>query len=158
MPYDAEPIDFDAELRRLGRRYQSAVETAEDDDATEKEREQAREAATRMKRHAGAVEWLRDEFGADCRVVVGGLTMGEDARVTDAVDAAAEAKTHGGVRGLARNYTVAAGVVEAPFYDDETNGLEDRVAAVAELPRHVGKFLHHKIAVAEDIDTELGNG
>jgi len=158
MPYDDRPLDLDAEHDRIAARYEEATATAEDGDRSDTARQQARQAAARAEQHAAAVEWLRDEYGPGCRVVVGGLTMGEDAQVTDRVDAIAETKTHDSIRGAARNFTVAAGVSEAPFYDDEAMTLDDRADAIADLPRHVGKYLHDRINARESVDPDLGNG
>lgn len=158
MPYNTQPLDLEAEHERLVDAYHEARETATSDDESDARREYAQQSATRAKRYVAAVEWLLDEYGADAEVVVGGLTMGEDAQVTDEVDAAASAKTTpDAVRGIARNYTVAAGVPEAPFYDG-AESLGDRVDAVADLPRHVGKYLHDRIADREAVDPDLGNG
>jgi hypothetical protein len=159
MPYDTAPLDLEAEHDRLAERYHEARAVAQDDSESEAAREQAQRAATRAKQHAAAVEWLIDEYGPGARIEVGGLTMGEDAQVVDEVQAAAAAKTNSeAIRGLSRNYTVAAGVATAPFYDDDASTLGDRVAAISDLPRHVGKYLHSQIADRETLDPDLGNG
>jgi len=161
MPYDASPLDLDAEHDRLAEEYHDALERAEDDSRPDGARRQARQEATQAKRHAAAVEHLQEKFGEDAEIVVGGLTMGEDAEVTDRIDAVSATKTHSeAIRGVSRNYTVAAGVEAAPFYDGDASELDlgDRAEAIADLPRHVGKYLHDRIAAKETLDPDLGNG
>lgn len=158
MPYDATPLDLEAEHDRLAEEYHDAKERAEDEELSDATRQRARQEAATAKRQAAAVEFLQAEYDDGSEIVVGGLTMGEDAEVTDRVDAISTTKTNPeAVRGVSRNYTVAAGVESAPFYDD-THGLGDRAEEIAELPRHVGKYLHDRIAAKETLDPDLGNG
>jgi len=161
MPYDVSRLDLDAEERRLADRYATATERAADDSLTDAEREQARQVAAETERHAAALEWLLDRYGGDWAVRLGGLTMGEDAKVTDRLEDARAAKVSGdSVTGMARNLTLAAAVPTAPFYDDtEIDGgadsLDDRLAAVADLPRHVGTYLYDRVAARESLNADF---
>lgn len=155
MPHSTEQLDLEAEHDRLVAEY----ETARDDLEADPDDAGARQRADRARRHAAAVEWLVDEYGADADLVVGGLTMGEDAQVLDRVEQARATQTHDvELRGIARNWTVAAGVETAPFYDDDAADLSDRIESVADLPRHVGKYLYAQISAAETLEPDLGNG
>lgn len=157
MPYDANPLDLEAEHDRLAEQYHDADARATDEGRDDAARERARQQATAAKRHAAAAEWLQEH--CDGPIVLGGLTMGEDAEVMDRVDAVSRAKTDPeAVRGVTRNYTVAAGVVDAPFYESDDPDLGTRAEAIADLPRHVGKYLYDRIADKETVDPELGNG
>ena len=104
--------------------------------------------------HLDGVEWLRDEYGADATIEVRGLRAGSFAELEDNLHEATGGRTGPGV---ARNYTVAQGVVAAPFYEDleSTATLEDRLPAVAALPIPVAKWLKQRVDEATAVG---GNG
>lgn len=96
--------------------------------------------ADEVENHLDALDWACEALGAEEEVVVRGLSAGEHARVVDWVDE----HMRGGGPGSRQNVLVAAGLVDAPFLDVESDGdaesddagpsIEDALPAVASLP------------------------
>lgn len=88
---------------------------------------------------------LVEEYGADAEIVVRGLDAGEYARVEDRVAAMRAATDEpGGLPGSSRNVWAAAGLVDAPFLDDEAD-FDAAIETVASLDPGVAKWLEARV-------------
>lgn len=88
---------------------------------------------------------LVEEYGEDAEVTVRGLDAGEYARVEDRAAAMrAQADQPGGMPGSTRNVWAAAGLVDAPFLDEDAD-FDQKIQAVASLDPGVAKWLEARV-------------
>ncbi|MFB6237517.1 MAG: hypothetical protein ABEH81_04015 [Halopenitus sp.] len=115
------------------------AEQEEEDAPTEGIRREANEVAARGR----GVAHLIEEYGSDAEISVKGLNSGEYARVDDKVAEIRQNKS-GPVPGAYRNVFAAAGLVDAPFLDEDAD-FDDRQAAISDQPVEVTKYLEARV-------------
>ncbi len=150
-----ETIDFDAELDRLNSRLEelASQHAAASGDRAAMVVQEAQEVET----HRDGVLWARDHAADDPAVpfwgdgesiTIAGLTAGEMARIEDA------AADDG--QGAMRVQLAAAGTVDAPFLDADTDD-ETAIARCGQLPDPFLRWLASRINDKTSLG-DSGNG
>lgn len=119
-----------------------------------------------LNQQGAAVADLLAEHGADATVTVHGLTAGEFGRVEDRVQAMRDQRDgQASLPGYHRVVYAAAGLDAAPFFDPDDvanppweqrsarERLDAKVAAVADLPPALAKWLYARVDEATTPDT-----
>lgn len=158
MPFDVTTIDLAAEEQRLEERREAAFAEARNDDVGEREREQATARAREAEQDRRAVARLREEYGDDATLEIGGLTMDEKAWVTDRIDDLRAQKTGDNVWGATKHYYAGVGLVTAPFFDGDVESYEARVQAVGEQPAPVIEYVYRQVDSLSTLSGPLGSG
>lgn len=149
---EEEADALDQEAADVHDRYQAAEDGS---DAAQRLQQQGLQLDERL----AALEWAVDEYGPDAEIVVWELTPGEKARYTDKLqNARSQASSQGelGGVGMAGVHWVAAAVREAPFYGDDIDTHDDRVAAVAGADGPVPQLVEWLKSKATEVNS-LGN-
>lgn len=130
--------ELDDQLDQLA----ASLQTAEDGTASAAVLQRS---ANEIDTQGADLSGLVDEYGEDAEVTVRGLDAGEYARVEDRV-AAMRAGTDepGGLPGSSRNVWAAAGLVDAPFLDDDA-GFDAKIQTVAAQDPGVAKWLEARV-------------
>lgn len=166
MPYDTTTYEFGAELERLRERYDDLQARADDGEAADADRAAAEQLAAHVRRTANGVNYLAEEHGENAAVTVGALAMRDSALVRDRLEAhreeAEKAGIAGGTDGSRDLYQVAAGLVDAPFIDDDIDAtaaahFDDVVAVVGEQPPQVVEWLLDRVQEATALPDAVGN-
>jgi hypothetical protein len=147
MPFQTRVYTVGDELDRLDDRLDELADAAaEAEDADERE-QYATEGAIAEAKYNG-LQWLADEHGPDATVELAGLNKGEQARVHDRAEAAAETVVGVGETGTDGAKTIfrcAMGLVDAPFIP-EGAGFEQRVPVVREeLPVELCRWVEDEV-------------
>lgn len=151
MTLEEETRVLGEELERLDERLDELTERLDNADADTASAQVIRSAANDIDTQGGAVAYLVEEYGADATITVRGLAAGEYARVEDRTAAMrAEADGVGSLPGSSRNVFVAAGLVDAPFYEGDPDDLDAKLAEVTSQPVGVVTYLE---ALINDLTT-----
>ncbi|MFC7044300.1 hypothetical protein ACFQH6_20715 [Halobacteriaceae archaeon GCM10025711] len=91
-------------------------------------------------------------------MTLGALRTDEFALVEDHTKDVQDAKVGGrNVDGAGRKFFVAAGLLDAPFLDEDA-GFEARARAVGQQPMQVTEWLEHRINELSTPDVDFRNG
>lgn len=162
MPLQSETIRFDEELDRLNsEREQLAEQLAGLESGNPAAKQLARDGQ-QLDTFRDGVRWALDHATSDDSVSVwsddvdsvtlSGLTGGEFGRVEDRL---LDAGGSGPQPGATRVHQVAAGTVEAPYYNESADRSQN-VAAASQLPISFLKWAEHRIDDLTSVDS--GNG
>jgi len=151
MTLGRETLTLSEERQRLDTRLEDLADkiVQADDPAT------LRSVGAQIETRLSGVVYLADKHGADTTVTVRGLTAGDYAEVEDRL---AQMRAEAGqeeLPGASTNLFAAGGLVDAPFIGEDNPPLEDRLAAVADQPVGVAKWLESRV---NDCTTVEGNG
>lgn len=113
-----------------------------------------RQLASQVETQLSGVAHHANQHSPDATVIIEGLTAGGFARVEDYLAGAGEEQGQDRLPGTRDNAMAAMGLVDAPFVDDEA-GFEERLAAVADEPVGVAKWLAAR--VNEETQADEGN-
>jgi len=152
MTLGRETLTLSEERQRLDTRLEELADkiVQADDPAA------LRSVGAQIETRLSGVVYLADKHGADTTVVVRGLTAGDYAEVEDRLAQMREEAGQEELPGASTNLFAAGGLVDAPFIDGDGDNppLEDRLAAVADQPVGVAKWLESRV---NDCTTVEGN-
>lgn len=167
MPRTTTRYDLREEAARLDARLDDFADEAADADPDSAAYREAAEEATLVEQQLVGVRWAVDPPDDENRepyeaVVLGGLSTGEYARVTDRLDAARQERVGygpdgGSMEGAGRVFFAAAGLVEAPFLDADAD-FEATARAVNDLPPQFTRWLEARVDDLTTPETDVGNG
>lgn len=129
---------------------EEAVDVAEDDDpdpGAVQELREAHDELQKVRNQHDALQWAVQEWDEEATVRLRAIDTGTRARVEDTIQTAHVGQV--GPSGL-NNWMVAAGLVDAPFLDDDDE-LEDKVEVVAHLPPGVTDWLDDTLDDLQDL-------
>lgn len=162
MPLGTKTYTLADEAERLDEKLDRLA-----DDAAEREGEDTPESeetvaeAQRVEQQLVGVLWACDEFGDDATITVGDLSTGDLARVQDYTQDVRQQRSGGAtnrsVAGAHRIFFCAAGIVDAPFIDEDAS-FEDKAVAVRNLKPQCTTWLEDRVDDLSTPDVELGNG
>jgi hypothetical protein len=155
-------IDLSEEVQRLNQRLDDLADQARGLDEDSDDYEEVREEAARVERHlVGVKDALCDdgEREAVAEVTVGEVLTGDFAEIEDRARDVQQQRVGRGdnssVSGAERVFFVAAGLVNAPFLDDDS--FEARAQAVSELRPPFTAWLEDQIDDLSTPDVDVGN-
>jgi hypothetical protein len=155
-------IDLSEEVQRLDQRLDDLADQARGLDEDSDDYEEVREEAARVERHlVGVKDALRDdgEHEAVAEVTVGEVLTGDFAEIEDRARDVQRQRVGRGddssVSGAERVFFVAAGLVDAPFLDDDS--FEAGAQAVSELRPPFTAWLEDRIDDLSTPDVDVGN-
>jgi hypothetical protein len=150
MTLGQETLTLSEEHQRLDNRLEDLADKIVQADDPAALRSVGAQVETRL----SGVAYLAGEHGPDATVTIRGLTAGDYAEVEDRL---AQMRAEAGqeeLPGASTNLFAAGGLVTAPFIEDNPP-LEDRLAAVADQPVGVAKWLESRV---NELTTVEGNG
>jgi len=157
-------IDLAEEVQRLDQRLDDLADDARGLDEDSDEYQEIREEAARVERHlVGVKDALQPSSDAERErveeVTVGEVLTGDFAEIEDrARDVQRQRVSRGddsSVSGAERVFFVAAGLVDAPFLEDDS--FESRANAVSELRPPFTAWLEDQIDDLSTPDVDVGN-
>jgi len=155
MPRDIIELNLDEEADQLADRLDDLAARQVDGDV---DADQAQQVAGGLEQQMYALEAALEEYGADATWSIRAFTPGEKAELTGLIRRAKEQATRAGqdadVEAMLDNYWAGAGLVDAPFLEDDAS-LQERIAAVRDTPSpYLAEFLSNRVTE----ENTLGNG